>query len=598
MQSSNSTYNVPPFPAFPSVSRYVALGSIEDAVTRVGRSIDAQEAISLVIGPPGTGKSLICNLLVKRYQKTHDVVVLGDTTIEDRAAFLRHLLHHLGCEYARTPDNDLHLALVDRVCGPDASDRGLLIVVDEAQSLAREVLESIRMVTNIMRSGQPRVTAVVCGGMKLDEVLIDPSLESFVQRVSTRCYLHPMNSQETRCYIQETIRHCGAEPDQTISDEAIAAIHHAASGVPRLVNQMMTQAIDCAEESDESVITEAVVDRAWATLQQLPSPMIEEPALKSANAGSPIEFGELSSLESSQPAQPVPCDSSDESDDCNWEEPGGEVDDIRVEPATAMWVDESDAGADATLESEPDECDAAALLRTTPLPAALFGDFEIEEDVDLNAVAASAHNASFGDGCSNDDLAGRSVDHACSVEMEATAPSVPAAHIPAAAPAAATSEAAKSVHQPAAVSEPVPMSGVRSTTNLEAMLHQEIIGMSSYDDSVMIMPEPVAERPEVLSLESPSFDDGGHDINASQDIDWDSDDRGAAAPTNHCQPLGYDDQQSFDGGLRLAHDDSDMLVIEDEMDLTRTDPGSKSEGAPRSVTIDFQSMLSRMRTGS
>lgn len=290
MDKSNQ---IPPFPAFPCSSRYVQHASVGDAMERVQRSVASKDGISLVMGPPGTGKSLICNLLIQEFSETHDVVVVGDTTIQDAQGFHRHLLHHLDVEVSA--DADLYLALVDRVCGSESADRGMLMVIDEAQKLSAEVLEAVRMTTNIMRDGEPRVSAVVCGGVKLEDTLTLPALESFVQRVSTRCYLHPLNASETRHYIREAIRNCGSNPDQTITDEALGAVHHACSGVPRLINQLMTEAIDCAADADQDHICEKMIDQAWARLQQLPSPMVEEP--KMAHQSSPVEFGLLSDTE-------------------------------------------------------------------------------------------------------------------------------------------------------------------------------------------------------------------------------------------------------------------------------------------------------------
>ncbi len=324
---------------------------------RVCRSVDASDAISLVIGPPGTGKSLICGLLVDHYRSSHDVVVIGETPIDSREAFQRHLLHHLGADFSRIPEGDLQLALIDRVCSDEAPQGGLLIIVDEAQSLPTDVLEAIRMVTNIMRDGQPRVSAVLCGGVKLDETLVDTSMEAFTQRVATRCYLHPMNGEETRRYITETIQACGSNPDETVTEEAIAAVHHACCGVPRLMNQMLTQAIDCAAAADQAQITEELIDQAWAQLQQLPSPMVEEP--KIAHKGAPIEFGELD--ESVNFAEWLPETKTDfvdedstqarqfETGDCETLEcepvscQAAEAEfenDIEVETSTANWVEE------------------------------------------------------------------------------------------------------------------------------------------------------------------------------------------------------------------------------------------------------------------
>ncbi|MEM6692073.1 MAG: AAA family ATPase, partial [Planctomycetota bacterium] len=268
-----------PFPAYPSLSRYIPLAPIEEVLGRVGRSIEAREAITLVIGPPGTGKSLTSQILKHRFSQTHDVVSVGATPLEDRSAVLRHILHSLGVRCDAHHEGDLHLALVDYVSRPDAPSGGLLLLVDEAQAMSPETLEAIRMTTNIMVDNAPRVMAVVFGAPRLEEVLIDSLLDAFVQRVATRCYTHPLSLDETRQYVIGVITGLEGNPAETITDGAISAVHHACEGVPRLINHLMTAAIDGAAGANRSLIDEPIVDAAWAQLQQLPSPMIEPPVL-------------------------------------------------------------------------------------------------------------------------------------------------------------------------------------------------------------------------------------------------------------------------------------------------------------------------------
>ncbi len=388
MKASEHTHDLPPFPAFPCVSRYVPVGTADDALQRVRRSVKSSDGVSLVIGPPGTGKSLLCRILADEFSKTHDVVLLGDAPIDDQADFHRHLLHHLGVDLDSAADGDLHLALIDRVCGKVAAQNGLLIIVDEAQCLSAEVLEAIRMVTNIMRDDQPRVTAVVCGGVKLEDTLAAPALEPFTQRVSTRCYLHPLNSGETRQYIYEAIRACGSIAEDTITDEAIGAIHHVCSGVPRLINQIMTEAIDCAADNDQDYICEKIVDQAWAQLQQLPSPMIEEP--KISHQAAPVEFGTLSDLspvEQPKPANndPDPCESDPESAEQQPSDLSSQDSGRNAE--TIQWLDEP-LDEDAVFTAPEN---ARQVPVVTPLPAELFGDFEIEESVPVgNGVRSTS----------------------------------------------------------------------------------------------------------------------------------------------------------------------------------------------------------------
>jgi type II secretory pathway predicted ATPase ExeA len=492
MQSNDS--NIPAFPAFPCPSRYVALGAIEDAVSRISRAIDAREAAALVIGPPGTGKSLLCGLISKQYQPTHQVVLLGETPLDDRDAMLRHLLHRLGVEAKPAQDGDSHLALVDYI-NEQSDDEGLIIIVDEAQKLSADVIEAIRMVTNITRNGEPRIFALLCGGVKLDETLVDSSLESFTQRAATRCYLHPMNGEETRYYIHETIRLCGADPDSTITDEAIAAIHHACSGLPRLINQLISQAIDCAADADETLICEQFVDQAWAELQQLPSPMVEEPQI--AAESSPIEFGELGESSDSvpwsgeaevvefdsnpidqaparyepEPYQEAPCESAPcESAPCEQDQVVA-GNDIQLESSSAVWVDEPEVGPSAVVEfgSEREQ-----------QPTALFGEFEHEEDISVGSGFAA---------------------------QPQTQPATPA--------------------------------------NLETLLQQEIVG-------------------------------AGETIQISE------------SNSDVIQFHPDDDRQP-------RRDDSDLLVIEDEVAVIPIDGGAANANEPQAISVDFQAMLTKMR---
>ena len=233
MQSSQSSFTVPPFPPFPAASRYIALGTVEDAINRVSNSVIGRDGIALVMGPPGTGKSIVRNLLAEKFATSHKIVTLNDVAITSPDSFYRRLLNQLDVDVAKIANDDLQLALVQCATSDEIPSDGILLLIDEAQSLPVEVLESIRATTNIMKDDQPRFTAVICGGPKLDETLAAPSMEPFNQRVATRCYLHPFNAHETRHYITEVIRGCGSNPDATITDEAIGAIHHASSGIPR-----------------------------------------------------------------------------------------------------------------------------------------------------------------------------------------------------------------------------------------------------------------------------------------------------------------------------------------------------------------------------
>ena len=373
-ESDMSSPTVPPFPAFPAASRYVELGSTGETLSRLFRAVDAREAISTVIGPPGVGKSLVADLVADGHRDSHDVVVLNQTPLQTKDALIEHLLHGLGVQ----PQTgvDLHLQLVDRVCS-SVSRSGLLVVVDEAQSLANEVLEAVRMVTNITARGQRRVMAVLCGSSQMDERLTDPSMEALVQRVATRCYLHPLDEGATRAYVRQTISACGSDPDHTITDPAVAAVHLASGGVPRLINQMMTEAIDCAARQDQGLIDADTVNLAWSNLQQLPAPMVDEPAIGPVCSSDGSCDGTLADAAAGD-AMPVIFGSLEEQSSMDADEFG----DAPANAALAT-MDSAD------IESEPAEeiADAPALA---PTAEELFGQFGEEVAIEVGSAAVQS----------------------------------------------------------------------------------------------------------------------------------------------------------------------------------------------------------------
>ncbi|MEM0925366.1 MAG: AAA family ATPase [Planctomycetota bacterium] len=359
MMNSENDFTLPPFPSFPSASRFVPIGPVTEAVNRVAKSLSAREAFSLVIGPPGTGKSLVCNLLAKQFAGTRHVIQLGDTPIGDETALFRMILHRLGVAFQETKHDELELLVREQLVGDGAHPQGTLLIVDEAASLHETLLESLRRLTNLMMDDAPVLSVVLAGGVKLDETLAMPSMEAFVQRIATRAYLHPLSLDETRQYVRDSIEGCQAAPDETITESAISAIYHATSGVPRLINQMMTEAIDCAADLGETLIGEHTIDSAWASLQQLPSPMIEEPSLEKTRSEE-IEFGELT-------------------------EPSPSLEMRVPSPESCKHEDEGLEFENAGVAQEPDfpaVAERSARTRTTD-SISLFGEFDEEESLEI-----------------------------------------------------------------------------------------------------------------------------------------------------------------------------------------------------------------------
>src|SRR2546423_2734022 len=284
-----------PFIPAPHADAYIPTGPLEEARKTLTRCLERAEGPGLVIGPAGTGKSLLCNILALHFRGKLQVAHLAGARLCTRRALLQNILFELKLPYREMDEGELRLSLIDHLDPRSGGPEGLLLLVDEAHTLPLRLLEEVRLLTNVVRDGWSRVRLLLAGGMALEERLSSPKLESFHQRIAARCYLQPMGREETIFYVQEQIHRCGTSADNLFTPEAQAAIHTATDGIPRLINQVCDHALMLTALSGKRQVDAAGIEEAWADLQQLPLPLHEGPTVGSGSgsASGVVEFGQL-----------------------------------------------------------------------------------------------------------------------------------------------------------------------------------------------------------------------------------------------------------------------------------------------------------------
>ena len=284
-----------PFVPAPLAEAYLPTGSLDHARQTLIRCLDRGEGPGLIIGPAGTGKSLLCQVLAKHFRGRFQIALLSAARLCTRRALLQNILFELRLPYRGLDESELRLSLIDHLEPRGGGAEGLLLLVDEAHTLPLRLLEEIRLLTNLVREGQSRVRLVLAGSLALEERLNNPKLDSFLQRIVARCYLQPLARDETIFYVQEQIRRCGNAADSIFAGDAQTAIHTATDGIPRLINQLCDHALMLAALGGQRQIDSGGIEEAWADLQQLPVPLHDSPAAARQPAASGIvEFGQLS----------------------------------------------------------------------------------------------------------------------------------------------------------------------------------------------------------------------------------------------------------------------------------------------------------------
>jgi general secretion pathway protein A len=216
-----------PFAAVPRVDQYYAAAAIEAARQTLARCIERAEGPGLVVGPSGTGKTLLCRILAEQFKDTFEAVLLSSGRLSTRRALLQAILFGMGRPYRGMDEGELRLAMVDHLTAGDDCPQGMLLLVDEAHTLPLRLLEEIRMITNLVSGGQARVRLVLAGGSVLEERFASPKLNCFNQRIAARCYLESFNREETEGYIHAQIKWAGGEGPEVIPSDACHAVYQA-----------------------------------------------------------------------------------------------------------------------------------------------------------------------------------------------------------------------------------------------------------------------------------------------------------------------------------------------------------------------------------
>jgi type II secretory pathway predicted ATPase ExeA len=259
-----------PFVSAPYVKHYYATQSMSHTLTQTQLCIDRAAGPVIVIGGPGTGKSLLLTMLAEKYASRFNVVNLACARLAQRSDLLQNILFELQQPYRDMSEGELRLALIDFLKPSSRCPNGVLLLVDEAQVLDASLLDEVRLITNFVRDGQPRVRLIMAGTQELEEALTNPKLESFNQRIAARCYLSNLSYEETVGYVRTHIDRAGGRGEELIPDGTVRVLFEVTDGCPRLINQVCDQALMLAAVNNQSLLTEQCLQEAWRDVQNIP----------------------------------------------------------------------------------------------------------------------------------------------------------------------------------------------------------------------------------------------------------------------------------------------------------------------------------------
>jgi type II secretory pathway predicted ATPase ExeA len=308
-----------PFEISPDPFFYHATPRHNEALANLHYGVGRRKGFIVITGEVGTGKTLLVRCLLAELRKNNIAFGYVFNPLLSTTEFFQYIMADLGLQYSgRTKTEmllDLNRFLIQRHA------RGLItaLVVDEAQALRPELLEEIRLLTNLETSQQKLLQIVLMGQPELEAVLDSPSLRQLKQRISLRCQLLPLDEEQTRSYVLGRLERAGAKNGEPIFDDrALASVYEFSRGIPRIINNLCENSMVNAYARQIHTVTpdmiaDVAADFRLATSPSVPEEGAESNAIPADNNENLLRslFRLLRTMDAGQPLNEKPIPSAD-----------------------------------------------------------------------------------------------------------------------------------------------------------------------------------------------------------------------------------------------------------------------------------------------
>ena len=214
-------------------------------------AIRRREGFVVVTGDIGTGKTTLCRAILDQLdRKTFTALVLNPFLSEDD--LLRLILQDFGVvsrdeikrgRLAGVSKQELIDTLNEFLLSLLPLRAGALLIIDEAQNLPRQVLEQIRILSNLETDKEKLLQIVLVGQLNLKDLLRSPELRQLDQRISIRYELKPLTREETSAYVSHRLTIAGGGAVVSFAPKALDRVHQFSTGIPRLINLLCDRAL-------------------------------------------------------------------------------------------------------------------------------------------------------------------------------------------------------------------------------------------------------------------------------------------------------------------------------------------------------------------
>jgi type II secretory pathway predicted ATPase ExeA len=254
-----------PFGATPDPQSVYYSSDHREALASLKVGFHNNRGFTALVAPPGMGKTTLLFLFLEYIRNSSTSAFLFDIDSHcGPSELFGYILRDIDITPGQT-NAEMHEQLNTVLMAEARAGRRFVIVIDEAQNLSEEVLETVRLLTNFESPGTKLVQVVLAGQPQLAEKLTRPSLVQLRQRISTACQLKPFSQEESRAYIEHQIKTAGYCGASLFTEEAATTITEVGRGIPRVINNVCFNSLALCralkrEQVDAGMVAEVLAD--------------------------------------------------------------------------------------------------------------------------------------------------------------------------------------------------------------------------------------------------------------------------------------------------------------------------------------------------
>ena len=223
-------FNVTPDPRYLFLTKHA-----EEALACLTYGVNSRKGFVLLTGEVGTGKTTLVNKMLERLRQQQMATAYIFNPLLTVPEFLDYMMADFGAPCESSSKSEILRHLNSWLLARYSAGETVVLIVDEAQNLSDELLEEIRLLTNLETFTEKLLQVVLVGQPELERKLKQPSFRQLQQRLSMRAKTYPLCLEETEAYVAERLRIAGSR-EAIFAPHALVAVHKSSRGIPRLVN--------------------------------------------------------------------------------------------------------------------------------------------------------------------------------------------------------------------------------------------------------------------------------------------------------------------------------------------------------------------------